>query len=369
MNWKSGGCWPPLFPLRDIEYNEVLVVVGKVPSLALVEVVGELSLAVVLGLHAAVLIADTEGLAVEHDTEDTGSLHGVTGTGLQMDLAGVREIIISAGALPEGNSFGVGQLQVLGVEVVGGVIEIDTGGLPELRQHDHMKQIRRSEPLLAADVEEHAHFLEPIDIQTHNEGSVPEEPFVINGLIGGERLIELGVVQVQEIDSTHTALAAVGATGIEVMERIRGHAVDGAHDKSIVLDGHGLLHFVEDHGDERIELSGTGEGALELTIENGLVQLKSHQPIIELGVRRGRMIDKRIIGRTIGQLPAFVDSGLGKLAPNLHQNGTVLPGVHHDGWGGTGVGPIHKDSATDPVHQGVDELVLPAVDVLNTGTD
>ena len=355
--------------LRGVEHHEVLVAVGEVAGIPLVEVVGELSLGIVLSRHAAVLIADAERITVKHDGEDTAGLHGVAGAGLAVHLGSARESEVSAGTLPEGNNLGIGELEVLHIEVVGGVVKINAGRLLELGEHDDVEHLPGSEALLLADVEEGAHGLETVHVEAHDISGVPQERLVGDGLGRVDVLAELLVVHVQEVDGLGAGPPADGTAAVQIVEGVDNHAVDRPHDKPLVLDGHGLVDLVEQHADKCVQFSRTGEAALELAVQNGLVELEGNETIIELSVRRAGLVHEGIVGGPISQFPALVLSGFGHLAGDLHENGAVLPCVHQDRGRETGVGTLNELGAANTVHQGVDELVLPAVDVLDGGAN
>lgn len=355
--------------LRGVEHHEVLVAVGEVAGIPLVEVVGELSLGIVLSRHAAVLVADTEGITVEHDGKNTPGLHGVAGAGLAVHLGSAREGEIGAGALPEGDNLSVGELQVLHIEVIGGVVEIDAGRLLELGEHDDVEHLPGSEALLLADVEEGTHGLETVHVEAHDISSVPQERLVGDGRGRADVLAELLVVHVQEVDGLGAGPPTDRTAAVQIVEGVDDHAVDRPHDKPLVLDGHGLVDLVEQHADKCVQFSRTGEATLELAVQNGLVKLEGNETVIELGVCRAGLVHEGIVGSPIGQFPALVLSGFGHLAGDLHEDGAVLPRIHQDRGCEAGVGALNELGATNAIHQSIDELVLPAVDVLDGGAN
>lgn len=351
--------------LRNVEHDEVLVAVVEVAGIPLVEVVGELRLAVALSFDPAVLVADTESIAIEHHAENAGSLDDVAVAALEVNFAGARERIVETGGLPVRNRFGIGERQILHVEVVCRIVEIHAGGLLELGEHDYVEHIGRRKPLLAADVEQGGDFLESIDIQPHHIGSEAEERFAGDGLFGGETRAELLVVEIEEIDRPVAGFAAVRASGIQVEHGIRGEGIDGPHNEGVVFDGDALIDLVEHHGEEGVQFSRTGKGGLQLAVEDRLIDLEGDHIIIELRVRRSALIHEGIVGSAVGELPRFVDGSLRKFTPDLHKNGAVLPSIHEHAGGGAGIGTIDKNSLADAIDERADKLILPVVEILD----
>ena len=355
--------------LRSVEHNEVLVAVGEIAGIPLVEVVGEVRLGIVHGVNPGVLVADAAGFVVEHDPEDASGLDSMPAAGLDMNFGGVGEAVVGAGALPEGNSLGLGELEVFAVELVGGVIQVHAGRLFELGEQNHLEPVAGGESLLAADVEQDGHSTQTVHIQAHDEAGVPQEVRVGDGLSRSQALAEFLVVHIQEVHSTRASLTRIRAAVVQVVERVGDEAVDGPHDQTVVLDGHGLLHLVEEHGHEGVHLARAGEGALELVILDSLVDFEGDKPIVELGVGAIRLVDEGVIGRPIGELPGLVDGGLGHIAGDLHHNGAVLPGIHHDTGRVTAIGAVNHLETTDAVHEALNKPALPVVEILKLTAD
>ena len=138
--------------LRHEEEQEVLVEVVEVASVPLIKIIGKLRLFNVVSGNAAVLGHDAESIAVEHDSENAS--HGliVAINSGAIHLTGVGEGVVSTRTLPERNSLCADEFGVLIMESTG--LEENIGRRTELRQHNDMLEILRSEPLLAALVEQ-----------------------------------------------------------------------------------------------------------------------------------------------------------------------------------------------------------------------
>ena len=306
--------------------------------------------------NARVLGHDTEGVAVEHDTQDTG--HGLrmpTGGGA-VDLAGGVEAIVSAGTLPERNCLGADQLGVLVMERVG--LKEDVRGGAELGEHHDVLKVLGSEPLLAALVEESAHAGQAIDMEGHLIRSIPDKIRVGDGIGSGETLAVAGVEAGKKVDCPRIARAGDGPGG--VVGRIAGfedHVVDSAHDKSVHTHGHCLVHLIEEHGDEGVELSRAGEGLLHLALGDGAVDLEGRHLVEELGLGLGLMEDVGVVGGAVCQLPGLVLDGLGHFRTDFLHDGAVLPRITQDGRGGALVRPDDEDHLADMVDERLDVLV------------
>lgn len=122
--------------LRDIEHEEVLVEVVEVTSVALVEVVGELSFGVVVRGDARVLAHDAKSVAIPDTTQNTGDSLGVAGSRNSLNLAGAGESVIGSTALPERHGLSVDELRVLVMEGTG--LEEHIGSCSELREHNNV---------------------------------------------------------------------------------------------------------------------------------------------------------------------------------------------------------------------------------------
>ena len=341
--------------LCGVKHNEVLVEVVEVTRVHLVEIVGELSLCVPLSSNATIEVHYAESVAVEDDAQDAGDGLRMTGGGSDVDFAGVGEGIVGAGTLPERNGFGVDELGVLVMECVG--LEEHVGGGAELRQHDDVLEVLGREPLLTTDIEQGAHSGKTVHIQGHSVGGVPDELRVEGRRTGSETLTVLSVESGKKVDSFGTAGAGDGGTAELGIYGFRNHVVDGTHNEGVVLDRHRLLHFVEKHGDEGIELGGAGERLLHLLFSYGAVDFKGGHLVEELDLSFRLMENVRVVTGAIDELPVLVLDGVGHLAVNFLHNGAELPTIHKNGGRGAAVGSIDENDLANVVDEALDILV------------
>ena len=328
--------------LCHVEEHEVLVEVVEVPRVLLVEIVGELSLRVVLSGNALVVVHDAEGIAVEDSADDsTDGLGRTAGRGNHLDGACVGKGIASARALPEGDALGRNELGVLVMESV--ALEVHVRRHCELGQHNDMLEVFRRESLLAALVEQGGHAGETVGVEANHEGRIADELRRHDSQISGEGLSELEVVHGKQVDSTN---------GVCTLRSLGDHVVDRAHDERVIFDSHSLFHFVEEHGNEGVELGGAGEGHTNLLLGDRTVDLESDHLVEELGFGLRRMEHMRIVGCAIGELPALILHGLRHFAGDLLNDRAVLPGIHQDGGSGAAVGAIDKDNLANMVDEG-----------------
>ncbi len=235
--------------LCDVEEHEVLIEVVEVPRILLVEVVGELGLCVVLGSNALVVVHDAESVTVEDSANDsTDGLGGTARRGNDLDGTGIAERVTSARALPEGDTLSGNKLGILVMESV--ALKVNVSRRCELRQHDDMLEVFRRESLLAALIEESGHTGKAVGVQADLESCKTDEGRRHDSQISGEILAEFGVVHGEEID---------GPDCVGALRSLGDHVVDRTHNESIGLDSHSLVHLVEEHGNEGVELSSTGE--------------------------------------------------------------------------------------------------------------
>jgi len=155
--------------LSRIEHHEVFVGVVEIASILLVEVVGELALGVVIRSHSLIKVGDTKSFMVKHDRKDTTLLDGgAARRRYDVDFAGISIGKGSSRTLPVGNTLSVDEL---GVVVMEGVrLEEHIGCRGKLGEHDHVREVTRSESLLTADIEQGGHDGEPVHIQAENIG-------------------------------------------------------------------------------------------------------------------------------------------------------------------------------------------------------
>ena len=188
-----------------------------------------------------------------------------------------------------------------------------------------MQILGRSETLLATHVEQSAHLGQTLHIQGHDVGSETEEVRGSERVRRGQARTVLLIVQVQQVDTTQTGGSVIGAAGVEVIERVSNHRVDDAGSQTFVLQRHGFVNLVEDHGGEGVHLRGGHERGLELTVENGLVELECHHVVEDLSFGAVRLVDVGIVACAVGQIPRLVDGGFRQIGLNLHHDGSILP--------------------------------------------
>ena len=282
---------PPAFRFsqlksRNKENNKVFVEVVKVSSIMLIEIVGELSLCIILGSYSPVEIGNTQSVTVENDRQNTVHRDGclsasLIGGGDGVDLAGAGEIVVGARTLPVGNSLSSFHLGVDVMESVG--LEVHIGRPNKLGQIDSVLEVIGSETLFLADVEQSGHSGHTVAVKTNLESGVPNEFGVGDSLLGGEGLGKSLIVEIQQIDSLYTAsLGEVAGVGVVGLYGFNNHIVDGSHDERIHTDSQRLLGFILEHGDKGVQLLAAGERLLNLTFGNGTVDLESGSLVEEL---------------------------------------------------------------------------------------
>lgn len=341
--------------LGNEEHNEVLVEIVEVPSIHLVEVVGELGLSVPLGGDAPVEVHHTKGITVEDDAEDAGDFLLMTGSGSNVDFTGIREGIVGAGPLPEWNGLCIHELGILVMERAG--LKEYISGRSELRQHNDMLEIFGGEALLASNVEQGRHSGKPVNVEGHIVRRIPNKIGIEDSLRGGEILCVLSIKSRKQVDSFGAACGGNGGTVVLIEHGFADHVVDGTHDKGVGAHSHGLLDLVVKHRDKSIELGCGGERLLHLHLGDGPVDLESGHFVEELSFRVGLMENVRIVGGSIGQVPRLIFYRLGHFAGDFFDDRTILPRVHEDGRSGAAIGTIDKDHFADVVDQRFDIFV------------
>ena len=303
-----------------------------------------------------VLGHDAESIAVEHDTEDTSHGLGMTGRSSPIHLAGGVEAVVRTGALPERDCLGTDQLGVLVVERVG--LEEHVRGGAELGEHHDMLEILRREPLLAALVEEGAHARQTIDMKGHLIRGIADEVGVGNGIGGAEIFAVAGIEAGEKVDRSRVARAGNGPGGVVgAVPGLKDHVVDGAHHKAVHANRHGLIDLVEQHGDERVELGGAGEGLLHLTLGDRAVDLEGSHLVKELGLGLGLMENVGVVGRTVRKLPRLVFNGHGHFGADFLHDRAVLPRIAQDRRSRALIRPDDEDHLADVIDEGLDVFV------------
>jgi len=308
-----------------------------------------------VGIYAAVVTVDTQGIVVENGADDTRSFHAVTLAVGELDCRRVGEIKARARTLPERNFLRLLETSVLIMEGVG--LEEDIGGRAEIRVHDYVLKVAGAESLHAADVEQGRHSGHTTDGDSHLVGGVANEVRIDDSVCRRERLAVLLVETIQQVNATSIAGPGVDAAAVHVVEGFGHHIVDGTHDEVIEGNCHALLNLIKKHGQKAVELGSAGEGLIQRLLLHGALDLERGHLVEELDVHVGLVEHVGIIGRAVGEIPALVLSGGGKAGADLLQNGAVPPIVHHNGRGGTGVGAIDKDNLTDMVDEGTNEAI------------
>lgn len=315
--------------LSNEEHNEVLVEIVEVAGIPLVEVVGELGFAVVVRGDARILGHDAEGVSVKHDSKNTGHSLRVTVNGGTVHLAGIGKGEVRTGSLPEGDSLSTDELGVLIVECAR--LQEHVRSRTELGEHDDVLKLLRGKPLLPALVKEGSHAGEPVDVQGHLIRSIADEVGVQNGLGSREIFAVLRVESGKKVDGARVSSSRDSARRMKGgVAGLQDHIVDGAHDKGVHANSHGLVDLVEEHRNESIELGGRGKALLNLALGDAPVDLERGHLIEELSLRIGLVEDVGVIGGTVLELPAFVLGSGGHFARDFFNHGAVLPSVTHD---------------------------------------
>ena len=356
---SEGGSVSPLpiqlTGLRHKENHEVLVEVVEVAGIPLVEVVGELSLAVVVGGHAAVEVHDTQRVAVKDDAKDASAGLRVTSGRSGVHLAGIGKRVASSGTLPKRDSFSIDQFGVLVMECPG--LEEHISRRAELVEHDDMLEVFGRETRLPADVEQGGHPGQTTGNQRDVVGGVADEVRIEDCLGSRETLAVLLIEAVEKIDCLGGAGAGNSTAGVGAVHGFNGHIVDGAHDEVVGGNRQRLLNLVEKHGDKGVELGGAGKALLHLPLGDRAVDLESGHLVEEFRLGPRRVEDVGVVGSPILQFPALVLSSLGKLGADFFDHGAVLPRIHQNTGSRAAVRPIDKDDAADVVDERLDESV------------
>lgn len=306
-------------------------------------------------IHTGIVAVDAEGIVIEDGTQNSGRIDRVTLACGQLDGAGVGECEALSGALPERNSLRIDELGVLVMEGVG--LEEHVRGRTELRQHDHVLEVLRGEPLHASHVEQGRHARQPVDCERHVIGGVADEVGIEDRIPRSQALGVLLVKAIQQVDGSGVASTGVGAAAVHVVEGLAHHVVDGSHDEVVESDGHGLLDLVQKHGQEGVELSGRGEGLIQRLLLNRPLDLERGHFVEELDIHVRLVEHVGIVGGAVGEVPALVLGGGGEARADLLQNGAVAPIVHEDRRSAAGVGAVDEDHLADVVDQRPNEAV------------
>ena len=341
--------------LRDVEHDEVLVEIVEVAGIPLIEVVGELCLGVIVGSNPRIEVGYTKGITVEHDTENTSYGLLVAGSGGDIDLGNGIESIVFSGTLPVRNLLSGRQLEVVLMEGVG--VEVSACGGHKVRQHYNVKQRLRSKTCLSANIEQGGHFCHSLGNTAHLEGSVSDEFGVKDCLVSSQSFAERSIVTRKQIYCTGVACASNGSSLECIVNSFSCHVINGSHYKRIHLYSEGLVNLIIQHGNKCVQFNWTGEALLYLPFGDGSVDLEGDHLVEELCFNLRLMENVGIVACTISQIPAVVLLSGRHFRGDLHANRSVFPSVHKNGGCGTGVGPIHKNRAADPVHQGLDILI------------
>ena len=292
---------------------------------------------------------------VKDGAEDASRIDGVALAGGQLDSAGVGEGKTLTRALPERNGLRIDELSVLIMEGVGLEEHVRRGA--ELGQHDHVLEVLRGEPLHTAHVEQRRHARQPVDGESHVVRGVADEVGIEDSRASGEVLAVLLVKAIEQVDRSGVACAGIGAAAVHVVEGLAHHVADGPHDEIVEGYGHALFNLVEEHGQERVELSGGGERLIQRLLLHGPLDLERGHLVEELDIYVGLVEHVGIVGGAVGEIPAFVLGGGGEARPDLLQNGAIAPIVHKDGRGAAGIGAVHEDDLTDVVDERTDKFV------------
>ena len=308
-----------------------------------------------MGIDAAVVAVDAEGIAVEDSAENACRVHGVALAGGQLDGTRVGESEALTRALPERNSLCIDEFGVLVMEGVG--LEEHVCGRTELRQHDNVLEVLRGEPFHTAHVEQGGHAGQTVDSERHMIGGVADEIWIEDCIRGCERLGVLLVKAIQQVNSSGITSTGVGSGVVHIVERFAHHIVDGSHDEIVKGHRHALLNFIEKHGEEAVELGSGREGLVQGLLLHGPLDLERGHFVEELDEHVGLMKHVGIVGGAVGEIPALVLGGLRQAGADLLKNRAIAPIVHHDGRGRAGVGAVDKDNLADMVDQGTDKAV------------
>lgn len=327
----------------------------------LVEVIGELGLCVVLGGYPPVEIGNAQSITVKNDRQNAIDHNRrlatvLAGGGDCVNLAGTGKLVVGAGTLPIGNGlaglhFGVNVMESVGLEV-------NISRPDELGQIDSVLEVVGGETLLLADVEQSGHSGHAVAVKANLESGIANELRVGDGPVSGERLGKSLVVEIEQVDGLYaTGRGKVAGVGVVGLYGFDNHIVDGSHDERIHANGQRLLRLILEHGDKGVQLLSIGERLLHLALGDGAVNLKSGSLVEELGGRLGLSEDVGVVTLTVGQFPRRVLGRYGHFAGDFLQNRAVLPAVHQDRGGGTGVRPVDENHLADVVDKCFDKRV------------
>ena len=308
-----------------------------------------------MGVDAAVVAVDAEGIMVEHGADDAARIDAVTLAVGELDSGRIGEREARTRALPERNLLRLLETGILVMERVG--LEEDVGGGAEVSVHHDVLKIARTEPLHPADVEQSGHSGHTTDGDGHLIGGVANEIGIDDRIRGGEGLAVLLVKAIQQVDAPGVASPGVGSGAVHVVERLSHHVVDGAHDEVVKGNRHAFLNLIEKHGQEAVELGCAGEGLIQGLLLDRPLDLERRHLVEELDIDVGFVEHIGVVGGAVRQIPAFILRSDRETGADLLQNGTVPPVVHEDGRGRTGVRPIHEDDLADMVDEGSDEPI------------
>lgn len=308
-----------------------------------------------MGVYAAVIAIDTEGIMIEHSADDAGCFNAVALAVGEFDRGSVGKIEARARALPERDLLGLLKTSVLVMERVG--LEENVRGGAKIGVHDNMLKVARAEPLHAADVEQGGHSGHTADSDGHLVSGVANKLGIEDGVRGRERLAVLLVEAIQQVDAPGVPSPRVGAAAVHGVESLCHHVVDGTHDEVVKSNCHSLLNLIEKHGQEAVELGGAGEGLIQRLLLHRALDLERGHLVEELDVHIGLVEHVGIIGRPVGEIPALVLGGGGKAGTDLLQNRAVAPVIHHDGRSAARIGAVDEDHLADMVDEGANKAV------------
>lgn len=151
----------------------------------LIEVVGELALGIILGIHPAVQIGDTQRISVENDSENATDsdcfLVSFGRTGNTLDFAGAGEIVVSTGSLPVRDA--LASLH-LGIDFVVGIgLEIHVRRSDELGEINGVLKFMRCKSLHTSGIEKRGHSCHSVTVEANLEGRISDELGCSDGLV------------------------------------------------------------------------------------------------------------------------------------------------------------------------------------------
>ena len=292
---------------------------------------------------------------IEHRADDAAGIHAVTLAVGELDGGRVGEVEARPRALPERHLLGLLKPCVLVMERVG--LEEDVGGGAEISMHHDVLKIARAEPLHPADVEQSRHAGHTTDGDSHLVCGIADEIGINDRIVRREVFAVLVVEAIQQVDAPRVAGAGVGACAVHIVERLGHHVIDGAHDEVVKGHRHAFLNLVEKHGQETVELGGTGERLIQGLLLDRPLDLERRHLVEELDVDVRLVEHVGIVGGPVSQIPAFILSSHREARADLLQNGAVPPVVHKDGGRGAGVGAVDENDLTDVIDEGPNEPI------------